>query len=296
MEAVKKYPLGQLFGVPYKKIEFAVLASEEIFRLISEEVNTNVQRYHQHDFYLISWIESGQILQKLDGKTYTLNKGDIFVACPGQVHENDFGTIEKDLKGGALLFTAEFQQQLQHTGAVSGLTFLDNVFSNPHLHLPEEEKDSFLNIIQLLFKVMKTESPNWSIVKSLLSTALLFIQQTIDVSFIQTASIRHIEVYKKFKHILELYFKENKPSGFYSESLHISERHLNRVLKKTTAKTAADMIRGRSMLEARRLLCFTEMNISEIAWNLGYQDQSYFTKLFKKETGQTPQTYRLSMS
>lgn len=134
------------------------------------------------------------------------------------------------------------------------------------------------------------------IVKCLLSAILLSIQQAIDTSMIRTNSARHVEVYKNFKHLLESHFTENRGTGFYAGLLHISERHLNRVLKETISKTATDMIRGRSMLEARRLLCFTKMNISEIAWSLGYQDQSYFTKRFKMESGQTPQAYRWSMS
>nr|WP_276900063.1 AraC family transcriptional regulator [Pedobacter kyonggii] len=296
METIKKYPLGQLYGKPFEKKDFVALTSKEIFRLIDSDANTSVQQYHQHDFYAISWVESGQMQQNLDGKIYTLGKGDIFIACPGQVHENHFGNTDKKIKGGALLFTTEFIEQLKHNSVISELTFLDNVFSNPHLHLPDEERSSFLGVVQVLFKEMDKNHPNWAIIKSLLSAVLLFIQQSIDSVIVKSTSLRHIEVYKKFKHFLELHFKENKTPGFYSERLHISDRHLNRLLKETTTKTASDMILGRSMLEARRLLYFTEMNISEIAWSLGYQDQSYFTKLFKKETGQTPQAYRLSMS
>ncbi|WP_449399025.1 helix-turn-helix domain-containing protein [Chryseobacterium wanjuense] len=95
---------------------------------------------------------------------------------------------------------------------------------------------------------------------------------------------------------MEHNYKENKALKFYADALHISERHLNRMLKETTSMTAAEMIRGRTVLEAKRLLGFTNLNIAEIAWHLGYDDNSYFTKIFKKETGLTPLTYRASMS
>jgi len=296
MEDIKKYPLGQLFGRPFEKRDFVMLGNEEILALINDDVNSHVQQYHKHDFYAISWVESGQLLQKLDGKTFTLSKGDIFVTCPGQVHENDFGKSAHQVKGGAFLFTSEFLQQLKHHTAISELTFLDNVFFTPCLSLPDEELESILSIVTVLFREIKKGMPNMAMVKFLLSAVLLSIQQTIDNSIIQANSTRHMEVYKKFKHLLELHFKENKVPAFYSEHLHISGRHLNRLLKEATTKTAADIILGRCILEARRLLCFTEMSISEIAWDLGYQDPSYFTKTFKKATGQAPQTYRLSMS
>ncbi|MET0635322.1 MAG: AraC family transcriptional regulator [Chitinophagaceae bacterium] len=296
MQIIKKYPLGQLFGTPLEKRDFVILRSEEIFRLIGDDVSSGIQKYHRHDFYAIFWIESGELLQKLDGRTYTLNKSDIFIACPGQVHENDFGRTPHEVKGGALLFTTEFLQQLRHNTSISELTFLDNVFSNPHLSIPDEEWENFLSMVQLLFSGMNRKLPNLALVKSLLSAVLISIQQSIDTTITRTNTARHMEIYKNFKHLLELHFKESKEIGFYSEQLHLSQRHLNRLLKEATDKTAADMIRGRSMLEARRLLNYTQMNIAEIAWSLGYQDQSYFTKLFRKETGQTPQAYRQSMS
>ena len=78
MEVIKKYPLGQLFGRPFEKKDFVVLDSKEIFRLINDEANAKVHQYHQHDFYAIFWVVSGQLQQKLDGKTFRLTNGDVF--------------------------------------------------------------------------------------------------------------------------------------------------------------------------------------------------------------------------
>jgi len=294
MEIIKKYPLGQLFGKPYESIDFVILRSDEIFKLISEEINADVHQFHKHDFYAIFWIEKGRLLQKLDNKIYSLRKGDIFVACPGQVHENDLEDSSLKINGGAILFTTKFINQLKERNEISELTYLDNIFSNPHIHLSEPELERYLNIVNVLSKEMNRTFPNWAIVKSLFSALLLSVQQAIDNSIIKITSNRHIEVYKQFKHFLELHYKENKTPGFYADLLHISERHLNRLLKETTSKTAVEMIRGRSIMEARRLLNFTNLNISEIAVILGYFDNSNFTKIFKKELGQTPQAYRLS--
>jgi len=294
MEIIKKYPLGQLFGKPNESIDFAMLNSNEIFNLISDEMNASVHQFHKHDFYAIFWIEKGAILQKLDNKTYTLEKGDIIIACPGQVHENDFEDSKKQIEGGIILFTAKFINQLRERNEISELTFLDNIFSTPHIRLSESELERYLNIAEVLSQEINRTSPNWAIVKSLFSALLLSIQQAIDHSIVNITSNRHLEVYKLFKHFLELHYRENKTLGFYADLLHISERHLNRLLKETTSKTAAEMIRGRTVLEARRLLNFTDLSISEIANTLGYLDNSYFTKLFKRELGQTPQAYRLS--
>jgi len=294
LKSIKKYPLGQLFGTPYESIDFAILRSDDIFDLIADERNAGVYQFHKHDFYAIFYMEKGRMLQKLDDEIYQLREGDIFVTCPGQVHENDFEDAPEKIEGGAILFTSKFINQLKERNEISELTFLDNIFSNPHIHLPAPEFEKYLCIVRVLFMEIKSTSINWAIVKSLFSALLISIQQAIDNSIVNITSNRNMEVYKRFKHFLELHYKENRTLGFYADLLHISERHLNRLLKETTSKTAVDMIRGRSILEARRLLNFTDLNISEIAHALGYLDHSNFTKLFKKEMGQTPQAYRLS--
>jgi len=296
MEIIKKYPLGQLFGRPQENIDFAVLTTREIFNLLTDEQNSAVQQFHKHDFYTIFWLEQGQLTQNLDDAVYTLKKGDIFVASPGQVHENDFFSAEQQVTGGAILFTSGFIGQLRERREISELTFLDNIFSNPKQQLYGPELESFLEIVRIMRREAEKSFPNRGVIKSLLAALLLLVQQAVDSSVARVTSNRHIEVYKGFKHLLELYYRENKTLGFYARLLHISERHLNRLLKETSFKTAAEMLRGRSVLEARRMLSYTDMTISEIAESLGYADNSNFTKVFKKEMGTTPQAYRLSMS
>lgn len=296
MEVIKEYPLGQLFGKPNENIDFALLTSDELLKLITDEKNVDVHQYHKHDFYVIFWMEDGEVVQKLDDREYKLKRGDIFVSSPGQVHENDIKNIGPGIKGGAILFVAEYLNQLRQNYDISELTFLDEVSSGFHFHFSEMEFDVFLSILNALFKEIKKETPSRAVIKSLLSAALLSIQQAVDSSMMQMSSSRHIEVYKKFKSILEHNYKQNKALKFYADALYISERHLNRLLKETTSMTAAELIRGRTALEAKRLLCFTDLNITEIAWHLGYDDNSYFTKIFKKETGLTPLAYRASLS
>lgn len=296
MEAIKKYPLGQLYNKPYEEINFLLLSLEDLKELASQDINSHVSQFHAHEFYTIFWVEKGYHRQVLDGTIFSLQKGDVFIISPGQVHENNFPEVSKAFQGGVILFTAKLIDQIRLNNEISGLTFLDNIFSNPRISLSNLELKRYLSIIVSLSMEIKSISPNWSIIKYLFSALLLSIQQAIDNSAIKTTSNRHIEVYKQFKYFLELHYKKNKASEFYADLIHISNRHLNRLLKETTSKTVAEIIRARSILEASRLLIFTDLTVSEIAGSLGYPDNSNFTKIFKKETGKTPQAYRLAMS
>nr|WP_290932719.1 helix-turn-helix transcriptional regulator [Haliscomenobacter sp.] len=107
---------------------------------------------------------------------------------------------------------------------------------------------------------------------------------------------KYLIQFKQFKQVLEDHFWENKTANYYAEQLHITQHHLNLICKAITNNTATDIIRARSILEAKRLLTFTDKSIAEIAFELNFSDGSYFAKTFKSFTNHTPQDFRSKMS
>ncbi|RYZ32209.1 MAG: AraC family transcriptional regulator, partial [Sphingobacteriales bacterium] len=71
--------------------------------------------------------------------------------------------------------------------------------------------------------------------------------------------------------------------------------HLNALCQDLLGKTAGELIRDRILLEAKRLLVNADISISEIAWQLNFADNSYFSKFFKKQAGTTPEAFRKSI-
>ena len=95
---------------------------------------------------------------------------------------------------------------------------------------------------------------------------------------------------------MDNHFTQNKTTAFFSKQLNITAHHLNLVTKNVTGKTASEVIRARSILEAKRLLTFADFTVSEIAAQLNYFDSSYFSRLFKAETHKTPAEFKKEMS
>ena len=89
---------------------------------------------------------------------------------------------------------------------------------------------------------------------------------------------------------------KNWTASDYAEKLHITQHHLNLISKGVTGKTTSELLRARSVLEAKRLLTFTDAPVSAIAADLGFYDVSYFAKIFKSETQQSPTVFRKAMS
>ena len=93
---------------------------------------------------------------------------------------------------------------------------------------------------------------------------------------------------RQFEELVEENFKEMKFAKDYASKLNISEKHLNRIVKNCLNKTSSSLIQERVILEAKRMLMHSELNVTEISVALGFNESSYFIRFFKKKTGVTP--------
>jgi AraC-like DNA-binding protein len=99
---------------------------------------------------------------------------------------------------------------------------------------------------------------------------------------------------KNLEVLLENNFKTEKAPFFYASQLAITLKHLNRICNEMLQKTTTEVILARIILEAKRMLMDKKFTVNEIATELGFDDYSYFTRLFKKHTGMTPTDFRIS--
>jgi AraC-like DNA-binding protein len=97
---------------------------------------------------------------------------------------------------------------------------------------------------------------------------------------------------KNFLNILEENFRRPEGVEFYAGKLFMSARNLNLICNNILHQSVSDMIEMRKLIEAKNLLVSTDKSISEIGFELGYNEKSYFSSVFKKKTGQTPTEFR----
>ncbi|MGE5109035.1 MAG: AraC family transcriptional regulator [Sphingobacteriales bacterium] len=281
------YTIGHFINQSSNPTEFEITRFEEMDE-------PNVDDVHKHTFYEILWVDEGKSRQIIDFQSYELQPKSLFFISPGQVHEFEGW---QELKGGTIMFTEDFfLQNQQNKDKLFELSFLDNVYFNPNLLLGCEDYASFRNYIDLLIAEKNRAKSSKEILQSLLHILLLQVQRSIDTDENINSSRRSIILYKQFKNILESNFPRALTTNYYAVKLNITQHHLNRIVKEITGKTASDVIKARSILEAKRMLSFTDLSVSEIASNLSYFDSSYFSKLFKSATGKTPVEFKTEMS
>lgn len=101
------------------------------------------------------------------------------------------------------------------------------------------------------------------------------------------------EIFRKFRKLLTAHYRQHHDIGFYADELNISTTYLSRIVKQTTGNTVRFLISELLCADARRMLVCTDLDIKEIASQLGFLDQSVFGKFFVKKTGLSPLKFRL---
>ena len=281
------YRIGHFINQPDNPTEFEILR----FETMDEP---EVDDFHKHSFYEILWTEKGQSKQVIDYNKYDVKPNSLFFISPNQVHHFE---AWKPLTGGTILFTEDYYLlNRANKDTLFELSFLDNLYSNPCITFNETAFAEILNILQQIETEHNRHDRSATIVQAYLHILLAQVQRHVDASNPTIISKKQLKQFKLFKQILDQHFSENKTASFYAERMHITPHHLNAICKEITNNTATEIIRARSILEAKRLLTFTGKTISEIAFELNFTDSSYLAKTFKSLTNQTPQAFKNEMS
>jgi AraC family transcriptional regulator, transcriptional activator of pobA len=281
------YSIGHFINQPNSPTEFEIMRFDEM-----EE--PEVDDLHKHTFYEIIWIEKGKSRQVIDYVDYQISPGALFFISPGQLHVFEEW---KPVVGVSIMFTEDFLL-LNHPNKdrLFELSFLDNFYSNPVLRPDKKSLAEIQQTIHQLSSEKKRNDYSLAMAQALLQVLLLQIQRSIDSQAKNVISKKYIVIYKKFKNLIDVHFTKNLSVSDYASMLAITQHHLNHITKEVTGKTATDVIRARVILEAKRLISFTDHSISEIAAELGYFDSSYFAKIFKAETGSSPMEFKSTIS
>ena len=124
------------------------------------------------------------------------------------------------------------------------------------------------------------------------SALLLLVRAQADTRLADQSGRSDFELFSRFRAEVERHYKEQWQVGQYAEVLRVTPTRLNRLCLKLSGKSAFDLTQDRLMLEACRKLTYLPASIASIAYELGFQDPAYFSRLFKKRMGVSPKDFR----
>lgn len=249
---------------------------------------------HRHNYFELLLFEKGGGIHEVDFIEYTINVHSAHFVSPSQVHK----LMAKTAKGYVLCFTEEFMYLRKKENFLSTFPFYNFHSFIPHLDLGKSIFTELYSLVESLYAEFKKGSAaSMEIIFSFLTIILVKIGQCHSEksgSVVPNFS-KHPQIIA-FKAMLEKNYTEQWNVQEYADKLNISPNHLNALCKKETGETAIHLIHERLLLEARRLLYSTDLNIKQIAAELNYTDVSYFNRFFKKQLGLTPLDYRKGLS
>jgi AraC family transcriptional activator of pobA len=100
---------------------------------------------------------------------------------------------------------------------------------------------------------------------------------------------------QRYRALLERHLRQHQPLGFYAAQLQVTPDHLSRSCRAATGLSALELLHERMLLEARRLLAYTQAPVAEVARELGFEDPAYFSRFFARRAGHSPQSYRTTL-
>lgn len=207
--------------------------------------------------------------------------------------------IEKGKKEALLLYyNRDFYCIQIHDKEVAcdGLLF-HNVFEIPFVELDAEESLGIKNLFQhikdeLEYKDSSVEEMIRTYVKQIIIRATRkWKQQNLDHNTLKISGTE-LDVFRDFSRHLEIHFRKKHNVSDYAELLHLAPKTLTHKFKSLRLDSPNQFIINRILLEAKRLLFYTDKPVKEIAYHLGYEDPAYFNRLFTQKTGSTPAHFK----
>lgn len=251
---------------------------------------------HRHDFYTILLIRDAKGKHFIDYVEYEIRPGIIFLLSPGQVHQI---VTDSSPSGDIIMFNDEFLQ-LNYISAdfISNLRLFSCSTSIPPIEPAKETFDRLLVYSNEIKNSFLSEEPfKFDMISSYLKLLLIECNRYAVTS--KDDNPQAVEsgrsIVKSFRELLENNYFQWHRVNTYSRQLNITPDYLNNVIKASVGKSAKELIVQRIILEAKRLGLHTGMSSKEIAYSLGFDDPSHFSKLFKNETNQSFSDFRLQL-
>ena len=249
-------------------------------------------RTHRHlDLFHILYVSRGLARLAIDGETIIAEAPTIATVPPLCVHGL---ATDPEVRGHLLTIPGSSMQYIM-SHADNDAEILDKplvVQGNPAEEFSTEDR----LLDQIAIEYQENQSSRFMAIQSLTRLLLVSMIRRIASNENETTTVlnRDAQRIRKFKKMIERNFSNGTSIQDYARELGISSAQLNNICRANVGKSALQIVHERTALEARRQLLYTAQNISEIAYNLGFNDPAYFTRFFTKQIGISPKKFRQS--
>jgi AraC-like DNA-binding protein len=257
----------------------------------AERISVMPNEPHQHDYEELIVGMEGKLEHFIDFTTTYFEAPLISFVAKGKIHRVVPGAVNGKCNMWVLKFKSEF---------IPETTFQLYSFYHNHANIKLQNGmcyDRMVQLCRMMHDEMQQETPDLGIVSHLLIALFSMIEAERKKTLTDPDSLNKTQnvTFKNFLKILEENYRRPEGVEFYAEKLFMSSRNLNLICKNILNQSVSEIIETRKLIEAKNLLIHSEKTVAEIGFELGYNEKSYFTNVFKKKSGQTPTEFRDEM-
>jgi len=257
----------------------------KITKQIVENLRAKREDAHFHDFEELIIVTEGSLEHYIDFQVEIIQAPSVSYVSKGKMHrivEHD------DLRGWVINFQNEFIPD-------SKLNFYSNFFTSTSIPLsPNCSSARFISLCEIIQFEYDQENPDFSTIQHLTNgfISMFEAERKRNIPVENSVKASQIVTFNNFLKILEQNFNRDEGVSFYADKMNMSERNLNIICKNNFQKSVSEIIETRKLIEAKNLLIHTNKSISEIGYELGYNEKSYFTRVFRNKLSITPTDFR----
>lgn len=287
MAKIPVFSICNLVGENHKDI--ALLAKPLSVFL---EENPNIVFPHKHDFYQLLFLTEGSGKHIIDFETYPVGRGYFYFLTPGMMHTWDF---DKNTEGYLVNFQGSFfQKAFKNESYLSQFPFFHSINNEPFMFIPPHLYAIIEETLLTILEEYKNQAAQYEelirgqLVSLFVHLTRYYVPQTVSA----IVPYNNIQIVREFEMWVDKFYLEKRFPRDYALLLGITSNYLNEICVETVGKSAGQIIRERILLEAKRLLTYGKASIAEIAYQLNFEDNAYFSRFFKKYTAKTPDLFR----
>lgn len=259
---------------------------------------------HRLDFYLIFLVTAGEGIHSFGNQEHYIRKNMLCFIGPNIIHS--WRSDDDDNSGYACTFSDEFYQGSGQAirDQLSELPFFQ-IDGNAVLQLTDEQAEDYIQLFRLIEKEKQSQSQySVEVLRGYLQVLIGKSRGYYHSNGSETVHLKQAGV-RIVKAFTNLYMSDVntirsgkdiklKSISDYAEQLGISQNHLNDVIRQITGQSAGQLMRTQLIRQATMCLKHSSKSISEIAYLLGFDDPSYFSRFYKKKTGKLPSDFRVN--
>lgn len=254
-------------------------------------------------FYNITLKTKTSQLFRYGREYFDFSEGFLFGVAPNQILEIDETCEKGDIEGWALYFHPDLIRGCGLMGKIQDYGFF-SYETKEALHLSDKEKETLNDIVAKIEDEYQSNLDEFSqdVLVSNIELLLNYIKRFYSRQFL-TRKHQSTSVVSKFNKLIKSYFNSEKikENGlptvhYFADNLNLSDSYLSDLLKKETGKNTQENIHIFVIEKAKTMLVDSNKSVSEIAFELGFEYSQYFSRLFKKKTGQSPKAYRVTLN